>query len=671
MHPYNFYYKIKPWLPWSLRHAAKNIRAQWILRSCGDVWPIKESAGRIPEGWPGWPDGKQFAFVLTHDVEGQGGLDRVRQLAELEMSLGFRSSFYFVPEGSYHVHPELRQWLTENGFEVGVHGLHHDGKLYSSSDVFQKRAKRINLYLKEWGSVGFRSPFMHHNLDWLHNLDIAYDSSTFDTDPFEPQPDGINTIFPFWVQSPADGKAGYVELPYTLPQDFTLFLLLGRKSSEVWKSKLDWLAKHRGMVFFDAHPDYMALDPKKLGSGQYDLRLYSEFLEHVRSKYKGQYWHASAKDLASWYREATGHFPFQANGRFTSARQRVVPAKIWIDLDNTPHVPFFQPIIGELSKRGYSVFVTARDAFQVCELADQKGLKYTQVGRHHGKNPMRKFLGLFYRAGQLSNIVLREKPDLAISHGSRSQMILCKVLGIPSIAIADYEYVKSIPFFGPQWEIVPEIVSNQSLSTGSDHIRTYPGIKEDVYSWMFKPDPSILDELGLNSGAVVVTVRPPANEAHYHNPESDVLFVHFMDRLMRISNVKAVLLPRNQKQADYFRKCWPQWFGEDKTVIPKKALDGLNLLWNSDLVVSGGGTMNREAAALGVPVYSIFRGKIGAVDLELSRQGRLVLIENAKQVESEIFIRRRPVQAQPSVHDSKALNAILCHIDSISSVICI
>ncbi len=670
MHPYPFYYSIKPWLPWRLRHAVKTIRARWLLKSCGDVWPIKETAALKPEGWPGWPDGKKFAFVLTHDVESQAGLDRIRQLAELEMSLGFRSSFNFVPEGSYRVPAELRNWLTSNGFEVGVHGLHHDGKLYTSTDVFQERARSINRYLQEWRSVGFRSPFMHHNLDWLHQLNIAYDSSTFDTDPFEPQPDDVDTIFPFWVPSTSREEPGYVELPYTMPQDITLFLLMGHRTAKIWEAKLDWLAGHGGMVFFDAHPDYMAVDSKQSTTSLYDMRLYSQFLEHVGTKYSGMYWHALAKDVASWYRAATGRPSFQAGMLTRSGKQIAPPAKIWIDLDNTPHVPFFQPIIAELSRRGHKVFVTARDAFQVCDLADKKGLRYTKVGRHHGKNPMRKFLGLFYRACQLSGVVLKEKPDLAVSHGSRSQMILCKVLGITSVVIGDYEYSKTIPLFGPKWEIVPEVIKAQNLAARRDRIRTYPGIKEDVYAWMFEPDPSILKELGLDNGNVVVTVRPPATEAHYHNPESEVLFARFMDRMTKLPEVKAVLLPRNQKQADYFYKCWPEWFAGDKTVIPSRVLDGLNLLWHSDLVVSGGGTMNREAAALGIPVYSIFKGKIGAVDRELNRQGRLELIENAEQVDTKIIFQHRRIATRSSGSGSDALSKVLDHIDAIAKSSC-
>ena len=191
-----------------------------------------------PSNWQGWPEGKKFAFVLTHDVESGAGMANCRSLAQLEMELGFRSSFNFVPEGSYRVPAELREELTANGFEVGIHDLKHDGHLFSSHRGFKQRALKINDYARRWGASGFRSGFMLRNLDWLHDLDVQSDSSTFDTDPFEPQPEGRHTIFPFWVPRSNGGSLdghrstlnsspeGYVELPYTLPQDFTLFVLL-------------------------------------------------------------------------------------------------------------------------------------------------------------------------------------------------------------------------------------------------------------------------------------------------------------------------------------------------------------------------------------------------------------------------------------------------------------
>ena len=141
------YYHLKPSIPWGVRMALRRIVARRLRRLHPESWPILESAGRKPEGWPGWPDGKQFAFVLTHDVEGPEGLAAVRSLAELEMKLGFRSCFNFIPESDYSVPSELREWLVSHGFEVGVHDLYHDGKLFSSRNHFEECSRRINHYL--------------------------------------------------------------------------------------------------------------------------------------------------------------------------------------------------------------------------------------------------------------------------------------------------------------------------------------------------------------------------------------------------------------------------------------------------------------------------------------------------------------------------------------------
>ena len=227
---------------------------------------------------------------------------------QLELDLGFRSSFNFIPEGDYKVPRELREELTGKGFEVGIHDLKHDGRLFASRDQFEQKAERINHYVREWGVAGFRSGFMLHELDWLHELDIQYDASTFDTDPFEPQPEGRHTIFPFWVarrsplhshNSRTPARSGYVELPYTLPQDSTLFLLLREKTPEIWMRKLDWIADHGGMVLLDTHPDYMAFDRLNGKAGEYPSELYKEFLTYVRSKYSGQYWDALPRQVAA------------------------------------------------------------------------------------------------------------------------------------------------------------------------------------------------------------------------------------------------------------------------------------------------------------------------------------------------------------------------------------
>jgi glycosyltransferase involved in cell wall biosynthesis len=294
-----FYYFVKPIMPWRLRLALRRWRANRRRRSFADVWPIDPRAARTPPGWPGWPHGKRFAVVLTHDVEGSKGVSRVEQLMNAELRHGFHSSFNFVPEGEYRVPDAVRAMLTQTGFEVGVHGLQHDGKLYSSKANFAAKALQIREYLQNWNACGFRSPLMQHRLGWLHALGVEYDSSTFDTDPFEPEPDGMGTVFPFWVPGP-DGS-GYVELPYTLVQDFNLFMVL-RERNDVWKQKLDWIAEHGGMMLLNTHPDYMCFDGEP-GRDEFPVSHYEDFLRYVREEYEGSYWSALPREVAQYYRD--------------------------------------------------------------------------------------------------------------------------------------------------------------------------------------------------------------------------------------------------------------------------------------------------------------------------------------------------------------------------------
>ena len=294
------YYFVKPFLPWSFRMAVRRWRAKGQKRRFADRWPVNPAAGQRPAGWPGWPGGKQFALVLTHDVETTKGLQRCRRLMELESRVGFRSSFNFVPEGEYATPRDLRADLVADGFEVGVHDLKHDGKLYRTRRDFQANARRINSHLKEWNAVGFRSGFMLHKLDWLHELNVQYDASTFDTDPFEPQPDGVDTIFPFHVRGHS-GRRGFIELPYTLAQDFTLFVLLREKSIDIWKRKAAWVVHRGGMLLLNTHPDYMSFDEKGRLRDEYDVLLYEKFLLHIRDTYKDAYWHALPREVAHWW----------------------------------------------------------------------------------------------------------------------------------------------------------------------------------------------------------------------------------------------------------------------------------------------------------------------------------------------------------------------------------
>ena len=230
-----------------------------------------------------WPEGRRFAFVLTHDVETAAGQAHVRRVADLEASLGSRSSFNFVPE-RYSLDRELLQELRERGFEIGVHGLKHDGKLFSSPDEFARRARRINCYLRELNAVGFRAPLTHRQPEWMQALEIEYDLSFFDSDPYEPIPGGTMSIWPFEI-----GR--FIELPYTLAQDYTLTRVIGEKTPRIWLQKVDFIEKHCGMVLVNTHPDYLV----DVGT----WNVYAEFLQAMKSR-EG-YWHALPRDVARWW----------------------------------------------------------------------------------------------------------------------------------------------------------------------------------------------------------------------------------------------------------------------------------------------------------------------------------------------------------------------------------
>ena len=332
---------------------------------------------------------------------------------------------------------------------------------------------------------------------------------------------------------------------------------------------------------------------------------------------------------------------------------------IWIDLDNTPHIPFFKPIIAELNKRGYECILTARDAYQVIDLADRFGLKYKKVGRHYGKNKLLKVLGLIIRSLKLIPMMIKQKPSLALAHGSRTQLVVSSLLGIPSLEIFDYEYTQELIFIGPTYTMAPEIIPDSPLKKERDRVTKYPGIKEDVYVSSYSPDPTIKTELNMDDKKVIVTIRPPATEAHYFCKASEQLFEAAMKFLLQKEETQLILIPRNKKQGDFIRTTWPTAVASGKIIIPDRAINGLDLMWFSDLVISGGGTMNREAAALNVPVYSIFRGKIGAVDKYLSDKGRLVLLESSSDLVTKINLIKRDKKFSPNQGEKQALNTIV------------
>ena len=325
------YYRIKPFMSRRLQIRIRGLVAQCKKMVNRAIWPIDPNAGGRPSGFTGWPDGRRFSVVLTHDVDTARGVARCEQLMALERELGFRSSFNFVAL-DYDLPADLRHKLVKEGFEVGLHGLEHNRKLYESASTFAEQTKKINGYLKEWGAVGFRSPCVYHNFEWLHALDISYEASSFDTDPFEPQSDALQTIFPVH-QTKVPGRE-YVELPYTLPQDFTMFILFREKNIAIWKEKLRWIAEQGGMALLITHPDYMNFD-RAPNFDEYSPDLYRDLLTHIKTEYQGQYWHALPQEMASFWTRNVGFSAGEAVGEPNG----LPPVKLQVPISTVIAVP--------------------------------------------------------------------------------------------------------------------------------------------------------------------------------------------------------------------------------------------------------------------------------------------------------------------------------------------
>jgi hypothetical protein len=231
----------------------------------------------------------------------------------------------------------------------------------------------------------------------------------------------------------------------------------------------------------------------------------------------------------------------------------------------------------------------------------------------------------------------------------------------------DYEHARGLIFARPSWVMIPESIPPSAIPIARHRVLQYPGIKEDIYVPDFTPNPAMRSELGIGQNEVMVTIRPPANEAHYHNPASDTMFEAVLQVLSGRLDVRMILLPRNHSQGVDIRNRWPKLFASEKAIIPEHAVNGLNLIWSSDLVISGGGTMNREAAALRVPVYSIFRGKLGAVDRYLAAQNRLVLLKTTEDIRTKLFIHPRPVDVTPELDAANTLRTVVDRIVDIAT----
>lgn len=295
------YYPIKRLLPAGVRHYLHSLLVRSRGRPTFPAWPYETNLLRWmcewmesallnlqhEDGWHlgFWPDGHDCSIVLTHDVETRAGFERIEAIAELEDKYGFRSAWN-LPLEQYPIDWKRMEKLEKLGFEIGAHGLSHDGQLFRSREDFQRLAPRVEALAREHGLRGFRSPSTLRCIEWLRDMDFDFDSSLADTDPFEPQPGGCCSLFPFFM-----GRM--VELPYTLPQDHTFLHLLRREALPVWAAKARWIASLGGMILTLVHPDYYGRAPY--------LAEYEELLKQLRD-IEGA-WRALPSEVAGWWRD--------------------------------------------------------------------------------------------------------------------------------------------------------------------------------------------------------------------------------------------------------------------------------------------------------------------------------------------------------------------------------
>jgi uncharacterized protein len=308
--------------------------------------------------------------------------------------------------------------------------------------------------------------------------------------------------------------------------------------------------------------------------------------------------------------------------------------RIWFDMTASAHPVVFRPVITRLRERGHQVSITARDYAQTLGILDRYGMQYTAVGSHAGASRTRKVLALVQRTTKLHRWA-RGSFDLAVAHGSNDLALAAAWAGIPAVNMFDYEFAVQQHHIGCRLAkrvITPDAIPPSRLArfgAKGEKLLQYPGLKEEYYLADFDPDPTILDQLGVDRTRVVVVVRPPPDVSLYHR-KSNPLFPRVLNYLGDREGVQAVVLPRTEAQRQHVLS-----LNLPSVVVAPGAVDAQSLIAASDLVVSAGGSMNREAVALGVPVYTTYGGRLGGVDEALIRTGRLRPLTDARALELE------------------------------------
>jgi hypothetical protein len=313
--------------------------------------------------------------------------------------------------------------------------------------------------------------------------------------------------------------------------------------------------------------------------------------------------------------------------------------RVWVDVTNSPHVVFFRPLVGLLEERGHDVTITARDFAQTLELLEDAGLEHAVVGPPHaGASRVDKGRAMVSRLRALRAFARSRRFDIALAHASHELPLAARSLGVRSAYAFDYEFAQAQHALGCRAAtrvVVPDAIPQERLDrigARSRKVRRYTGLKEEYYLHGFEPDPGVLDRLGVDRARVIAVVRTPPEVSLYHR-HANPLFVDVLDRLGSDLGVHTVVLPRTAEQREAIRRA-----SLPSLLVPERAVDALSLIALADLVVSAGGTMNREAVALGTPVYTTFSGRMGAVDERLVEDGRLRTLRDA----SSIAVERKP-----------------------------
>ena len=304
---------------------------------------------------------------------------------------------------------------------------------------------------------------------------------------------------------------------------------------------------------------------------------------------------------------------------------------IWVDCTAAAHPLVLRPIVERLEARGHEVFVTAREYGQTLGVLDRLGIPYESVGAHAGASSLRKGLAVAGRSAGLARIVWGKRPDLALAHGSVDLALVSWSFRIPSVQMQDYEFAgwqRQIAFRAARRVLAPDSIPVERLckvGAKESKLLRFPGLKEEYYLADFEPDPAVLDELGLDREKVLVVVRPPPETSEYHAPND--VYGAALRLLAGVAKAQAVLIPRTERQGEEVRA-----MGAQNMIVPERAIDAQSLIAFADLVVSAGGTMNREAVALGTPVFTTFAGRMGGVDERLIEEGRLRVLGDPEEL---------------------------------------